>query len=129
MRVRELDLESYQNSLSTFGSTEKDKTYQRLLSDYQEFVTDLVQENRILSRSFYLVIPIQGNKLSFTKAKEELHLRRDIVIKALEAIGLRANPLTTLQILLLFYHFYNEGLDKVQPLQEDSLVRKDAVSV
>jgi type IV secretory pathway VirB4 component len=122
MRVRQLDLDAYLEDLSREASEEKDPLYLKQVKNYKKFVEELVSGNKILSRSFYIVVPFQTEKrMEFELVKEQLNLRRDILVKSLETIGLRATPLSSFEILGLFYNFYNEEHFKLQPLQETML--------
>src|SRR2546429_315550 len=122
MRVRQLDLDAYLEDLSREASAEKDPLYLEQVKNYKKFVEELVSGNKILSRSFYIVVPFQTEKrMEFELVKEQLNLRRDILVKSLETIGLRATALSSFEILSLFYNFYNEEHFKLQPLQETVL--------
>jgi hypothetical protein len=125
MRVRQLDLDAYLEDLSRDASAEKDQLYLKQVKNYKKFVEELVSGNKILSRSFYIVVPFQAEKrIEFELVKEQLNLRRDILVKSLETIGLRATLLSSFEILGLFYNFYNEEHFKLQPLHEELLEKR-----
>ena len=79
--------------------------------------------NKILSRKFYIVIPyrhVDKNK-DFQLVKEQLRLLTDIVVRGLEKLGMKARTLSSLEILELFYSFYNPDQIKTQALKGQTL--------
>ena len=78
--------------------------------------------NKILSRKFYIILPYKSEgKKDFDIAKGQLRLTRDLVIKALEKLGMKAKQLQNLEILNLFYSFYNQDQLKTQELTGQAL--------
>src|SRR3989338_5538439 len=89
------------------------------IDNYSKFITDLISGNKILSRRFFVVIPYHhtdSNK-DFKLIKEQIHLSRDIVLKGLEKLGMKAKNLDSLELLNLFYSFYNPTQAKTQELK------------
>jgi len=123
VRVREVDLDQYLETLSEHTNGEKTKIYQQQIKNYCEFIKNLVSGNKILSRHFYLVISYhqQGGKADFELAKAQLHLTKDLVIKGLEKLGMKAKALDSLGYLDLFYRFYNPNQIKTQELKHQTL--------
>lgn len=123
VRVREVDLDRYLDQVSKTKHQEKEKVYKDQIENYCEFIKDLVSGNKILSRRFYVVIPyhdIDKNR-DFNFIKEQIYLNRDIVLKALEKLGMKAKPLDSLELLDLFYNFYNPGQSKTQELKGQTI--------
>lgn len=123
IRIRELDIDQYVENISVLKDTEKKAEYLREIDEYCQFIRKLVSGNKILSRKFYIIIPYkaeQGTK-DFELAKSQLNLTKDLVIKGLEKLGMRARELTSLEILNLFYSFYNQGQIKTQALTGETL--------
>jgi hypothetical protein len=50
-------------------------------------------------------------------------IEQEIIIKGLEKLGMTARQLTGLEILDLFYNFYNPERSKIQPLAQ-AIVRQ-----
>ena len=122
VRIRELDIDKYLDDFIDKNNHEKDKIYIRLIKDYGTFVKGLVKGNKILSRRFYIVIPYQPDGYSdFSLIKEQIQLNRDIVAKGLERLGMKTRNLGSLEILELFYGFYNPNLQKIQNLKSETL--------
>ncbi|HEU5187458.1 MAG TPA: hypothetical protein VFT87_03060 [Candidatus Saccharimonadales bacterium] len=68
VRIRELDMTKYLADLNNRLKDEQEEIYQAQIRNYSEFVNDLVANNRILSRHFYVVIPYNAD--DFVTAKE-----------------------------------------------------------
>ena len=119
VRIRELDIDNYLADLRARMSDEEEAIYQEQLTDYCEFVQDLVVNNRILSRHFYVVIPasVHGSD-AFETAKEQLHLNSDLVSRGFQRLGIQTRQLESLEVLDLFHSFYNPGQAKRQPISE-----------
>lgn len=119
IRVREVDLDRYLDQVSKTKHLEKEKVYKDQIENYCEFIKDLVSGNKILSRKFYVIIPyhdIDKNR-DFNFIKEQIYLNRDIVLKSLEKLGMKAKQLDSLELLDLFYNFYNPTQSKTQELK------------
>jgi len=123
IRVREVDVDLYVKDILKLKDKEKEKVYQNQIENYADFIKNLVVRNKILSRKFFLVIPYQAAEKSkdFRIIKEQLQLLSDIVIKALEKLGMKARRLETIEILDLFYSFYNPDQIKSQILTKNTL--------
>jgi len=120
IRTREIDIDGYLQDFMTHNNHEKEQVYKDQLSEYTKFVKKLVSGNKILTRKFYIVIPNleDRGKQDFALIKEQLTLNREIVAKALEKLGMKTRVLGNLEILDLFYSFYNPTHLKTQPLTQ-----------
>ncbi len=122
IRIRELDIDQYLETISKTLKNEKEKIYQDQIKNYSAFIKDLVLGNKILTRRFYIVIPYKHTgKDDFELIKEQLVLRENIVAKGLEKIGMKTRELDTFEILDLFYRFYNPAKAKTQELTHESI--------
>ena len=123
IRVREIDINRYLQEISLTKKTEKEKAYKNQIDNYCDFINNLVAGNKILSRKFYIVIPYyhtEKNK-DFQLIKEQLRLLTDIVIRGFAKLGMKARSLNSLEILDLFYSFYNSEQIKTQALTAETL--------
>ena len=119
IRVRELDIDHYLEDFEASRADETELVYKKQVSNYSEFIRSLVAGNKILSRRFYVVIPYENRDVTdFPVIKEQLMLEQEIIIKGLEKLGMTARPLTGLEILDLFYSFYQPDQAKTQPLAQ-----------
>jgi hypothetical protein len=122
VRVREVDMQKYLDGFREMVANEQEKVYRRQIRNYTDFVHGLITTNKILSRHFYVVIPHSADdKTDFTAVQEQLRLNADIVSKGLGRLGIQTHQLENLELLDLFYSFYNPGLAKRQPLTHQTL--------
>lgn len=122
VRVREMDMDKYIEDLQVRLAGETEKIYREQIEHYTSFVSSLIATNKILSRHFYVVVPYTGkNETDFDLVKEQLYLNCDIVGKGLARLGMQTSSLSSLEVLDLFYSFYNPGQAKRQPLSTQAL--------
>jgi len=122
IRTREIDMDKYLADLDERLEDESEDIYRAQLINYGEFVRSLITTNKILTRHFYVIVPYDGNsKLDFESVREQLNLRVDIVMKGLARLGMQSRQLSSLEVLDLFYSFYNPTQAKVQPLTAQAL--------
>jgi hypothetical protein len=121
-RIRELDMKRYLDEFRRSAAREELAVYREQTRNYTEFVEGLVTTNRILSRRFYVVIP-HGDKNNggFEAAAEQLRLNGDIVSKGLSRLGIQTRPLSSLEVLDLFYSFYSPDQAKRQPITDQTM--------
>jgi len=53
--------------------------------------------------------------------KEQLHITRDLIMKGLDKLGIKAKALNSLELLDLFYSFYNSSQIKTQELKGETI--------
>jgi hypothetical protein len=124
IRVRELDVDRYLEDFALARLEETESQYKAQLANYSAFIRKLVAGNKILSRRFYLVIPYDNREATdFALVKEQLMLEQELLVKGMEKMGMTARPLSSLEILDLFYSFYRPETAKIQPLAQ-ALIRK-----
>lgn len=122
VRVREMDMQRYLDGFRAQLEHEEEEIYRTQIENYIQFVQSLITTNKILARHFYVVIPYTDHDDSGFKAiQEQLTLTSDIVAKGLSRLGVRTRHLGSLEVLDLFYTFYNPGQAKRQPITEQTL--------
>jgi hypothetical protein len=123
IRVREVDIDHYLEVISLSKQDEKESVYKDQIDNYSSFIKNLVSGNKILSRKFYVVITyyhVEKTK-DFNLIKEQINLNRDIVSRGIEKLGMKARQLDSLEILDLFYGFYNPHQAKIQQLKGQTI--------
>jgi hypothetical protein len=120
VRIRELDMDKYLADFARRSRSEVETVYQEQNANYIQFVSKLVTTNKILTRHFYVVVPLSG-ETDFAIVKEQLALTVEIVSKGLARMGMHTSRLTSLALLELFYSFYNPVDSKRQPLTDQTL--------
>lgn len=120
IRVREIDIDQYIEQILDKKKQENEKAYKLQIENYAEFIKKLVSGNKILSRHFYIVISYTPTekRQDFDLIREQIRNLEDIVIKGLESMNMKVKSLDSLEVLQLFYNFYNPSLSKSQPLKE-----------
>lgn len=130
IRVRELDVDRYIEDFNHSRLEEDNPVYREQANNYGQFIRQLVAGNKILSRRFYVVVPYDGrSSVDFKVARERLLLDQELIIKGLEKLGVAARPLSSLEILELFYSFYRPDSFKLQPLREELIRNNDAAFI
>lgn len=121
VRVREMDMDRYLHDFNARMVSEDEPVYKEQVKNYTEFVSSLVTKNKILSRHFYVVLPLHSMEKDFAIIKEQLHLNIDIVSKGLSRLGMQSRILSSIEVLDLFYSFYSPKAAKRQPLKDQTL--------
>lgn len=123
VRVREVDIDRYVEDIGKIKDRETIPAYKKQIEGYCSFVKKLVSGNKILSRRFYIVIPYKHTERhqDMKLIKEHLNLEKDIIIKGLERMQMKARSITGLEILNLFYGFYNPESLKTQAITKETV--------
>ena len=123
VRVREVDIDRYVEDIGKIKDKEMIPAYKRQIEGYCSFVKKLVSGNKILSRRFYIVIPYKHTERhqDMKLIKEHLNLEKDIIVKGLERMQMKARSITSLEILNLFYGFYNPESLKTQAIARETV--------
>lgn len=123
VRVREVDIDKYLEDIGKTKDKETVPAYKKQIEGYCAFVKKLVSGNKILSRRFYIVVPYKhaDHHQDWKLIKEHLSLEVDIIVKGLERMQMKARPLTGIEILNLFYTFYNSESMKTQTLTKETI--------
>lgn len=123
VRVREVDIDKYIEDIGKTKHKETILAYKKQIDGYCAFVKKLVSGNKILSRRFYVVVPYKHpeHHQDMKLIKEHLALERDIIVKGLERMQMKARTLTGIEILNLFYTFYNAESMKTHTLTKETV--------
>lgn len=139
---RKLDMKHY---LDFLGEKEKEQAGELLrlqISEYKNFITQLVTVSNIMDKNFYIIIPfspieneeksffsnflnilnpkknILEKRENFETCKSQLFQRVDHVMAGLSGIGLRLAPLQTQELVELLYNSYNPTVFNLSELGE-----------
>jgi len=129
---RKVNVDAYLEAMRERMNEEENQLLKIQIEEYMEFIKTFVDQNAIISKSFFTVIPyesaavVEGAKgilgLFSKKPKrevkeqapqealEQLDHRVNQVIDGLEQIGLRTVPLGDRELVELFYNLYNPQL-------------------
>ncbi len=123
IRVREVDVDNYLEQIAKRKSAEKEAVYREQIDNYSDFIKQVVSGNKILTRRFYIVVPYdnQSKDKDFSIISEQMNLQKDLVMRAIEKLGMKARAVDSFELLNLFYTFYNPNQVKTQELTRESI--------
>lgn len=121
IQSRKLNLTGYIEKLRELEKKHKEPLMKIQIQKYISFIEDLLSRGSIMSKSFYVVVPfypvlmpVGGKKgttfLSdeeFERAKNQLWQRMEFVIQGLRGCGLICAPLTSNELIELFWGIYH----------------------
>ncbi len=129
---RKMNIDDYLARVKKRKEEEQNELLKIQIDEYAEFIRTFVDQNAIINKTFFTVVPYDPPALSKTSGAglfglfqktstteqkanlqnnlEQLTHRTDQVVSGLELIGLRAAPLEDPELIELFYNLYNPGL-------------------
>jgi type IV secretory pathway VirB4 component len=130
MQSRRLDLSKYMGKLKKTAEAQANELLRNQTYDYMDFIERLIKMANIMDKKFFVVVPymppvaatsgkqsffspkkqtssIQITPDQFTKYRQELSQRIQVIQSGLGAIGVRSAQLNTQQIVELMYGIYN----------------------
>jgi len=140
IHTRRMDISSYLAYLDDYLRRQTNKSLAQQIAYYRDFVRQLVVENNVLFKKFYLIIPyISAEKSKFSvvdkmigsvikskqadfsaaqleAAKENLKEKREEMMNLFGRMGIKLQQLGSRQILELFYEIYNPSQAQKQHL-------------
>ncbi len=152
IRSQRVDIGPYIDKLEAIRRGQDNMLLGVLMDDYINFIDALAQEANIMDKSFFIVIPYFSagsatnvvekgkgflssffpvktgpavtkiDKVTYEKAKEEIHNRVDSVINGLAQVGVSAVQLTTKELGELYYNVYNPDTAVREPLGDFTTV-------
>ena len=125
IRTRELNIKEYLEELGDLEKNEDEEIYKLQIQNYSKYIDELVRDNKIISRNFYIVVGITSKEKDQSLIKDQLLIKSDLVSKNLSKIGITTKQLDSLEIIDLFYSFYSPNNSRNQPISEISLLALD----
>ena len=132
IRTNRIDISKYIDYLKAQGSMPMTDGLRKQLEIYTHFIDNLIVQNDVLDKKFYIVIPytptstlptlalnqqekekerlaeLEKQKYKMIEqAKIFLYPERDHILKQLSRMGLMGHQLTNNQLLELYYNIYN----------------------
>jgi len=128
---RKLNIDDYLKKLETRELQEENGLLKNQISEYREFIRNIVGQNAIMQKRFFVVVPYDSIQISkagigladkiFGRSKsaeetrkegleesmQQLDRRVDEVVNGLNQMSLRAIPLNDEELIELFYNLYN----------------------
>lgn len=139
---RKLNMDNYLDFLMSKEKVQPNELLRMQISEYKNFIEQLVSVSNIMEKNFYIVIPfspienkekgffnniasminpeknILEKRENFETYRSQLFQRVDHVITALSAIGLRIAPLKTEELIELLFDSYNPEIFNTVELKE-----------
>lgn len=127
-QTRRLNVAGYLEKLKELEKKQTDELLKVQTTGYREFIEELIGSGSIMSKTFYVVIPFYltplssskkpGNPLKmpqlpklteedFQRYKTQLWQRIEFVALGLKRCGLKTIPLTTTELIELFWALYH----------------------
>jgi hypothetical protein len=143
IKTQRTDVAKYLSLLESYKKKVTSEAINRQVSMYQQFINNLTESTQILDKRFYTVIPtvkIPTVETNFFKtlfgqppkitniprlveqAKDELHPKRDAIIKQYANMGIVAKQLTNDELIKLYYSVYEPdrtGLEILNLREQD----------
>ena len=118
IRTRQTNIEDYLETIDSKISLESDSIYKEQLEDQKSFINELIKSNKILNKSFYIIVPLDlSYKTDFENIKQQLKLRSELISKNLAKLNISSRIINTLEIIDLFYSFYNFTEARLYPVK------------
>lgn len=113
---------------------QKQDLIKKRLSDYREFIKQIVKKNTVLEKRFFFAIPFNpmemgasgmqakkyGKEYIYARAKTSLYPKRDHLLRLLAKVGLKPTVLQKQELTELFYNLYNPSSTGKQLAPVDS---------
>ncbi len=138
IRTRALNIDHYIEKLKKYEEAQTNELLKLQTGEYIDYIKRLIEVANILDRQFYVIIPYSstagdevkvmaglfgkkkgGDDGSFEGAKMQLMQRADALMSHLSTVGVKANILTTQEVIELFYDIYNPGVAQLEKLEID----------
>lgn len=135
LRSKKLDITNYIEKVRKIEKKQKDPLLRIQAEAYRQFVQDVIKNNEVLSKNFYVVIPsgrtserefgsgpfdffvrlmgIHNKRIKIDvdkvlkEAGNQIYPKLDHAIKEFNSIGIRARQLKTQELVELYFDIYN----------------------
>jgi hypothetical protein len=141
------DVGSYLKNLVNVESKQTNLLLKERIRSYRKFIEEIVKKNDVLSKTFYIVVKFSSLELGIKnagkqtlksifninknsnsglpypkeyileKARASLEPKRDHLVRLFLRLGLDINPLSSKELIELFYTIYNQEIAGNQKLQ------------
>lgn len=132
IRSKRVDISNYLKSLDLEASKNTNKRLADQIVRYRNFVAELIKQNTVLDKKFYIVLSYSylekgaigaasskaGKDEFLTSAKLLLKSKLESLISEIGRIGLKVRTLERNELIALFYDVYNNGDVEVHKITE-----------
>ena len=125
VRSRRLNITGYFEKLKELEQKQKNELLKIQTAEYRKFIESLLEAGSIMRKEFYVFVPFflseiagagfsilkgktfQISEDNFRRCKEQLWQRMEFTAMGLHRCGLNAIPLTTLELIELFWSWHH----------------------
>lgn len=127
VQTRRLNITGYLDKLKELERKQKNDLLRTQTTEYRKFIEGMIKEGAIMTKNFYIIVPysiLEAKKVTTAKklrkaaipslTKEEFHRCKDQLWQRMEFLGLglrrcglNAIPLTTPELIELFWSLYH----------------------
>jgi len=150
IQSRKMNIEAYLYALKEQERVSKNDLLRAQISDYRNFITELVDLGEIMQKRFYVVVPYDPvsnkhknffqrlseafsptlaaklNERQLTDRREQMSRRIDITISQLGSMNLQAVRLDTQSLIELYYNAYNPDLFEEERLVDLNKIQMES---
>lgn len=140
IQSRPLNVDNYLMRLVEAEKIQENELLRLQISDYRNFISELVQLGQIMSKKFFVIIPfnplsdkrksfwsrlsetitpalsVKLQRTKFLERKKNLTMRTDQVVGHLGSMGLNVVDLDTQSLIELYYNSYNPDVAAIEKL-------------
>ncbi len=120
VQSRKTNITGYIDKVKDLEKRQTNELLKKQTTGYRKFLEEFVEKESIYTKNFFVVVPyIPGvgsssskkeeglTEESFQRGREQLHQRMEFVAIGLRRCGLHCAPLTTLEIIELFWSLFH----------------------
>ena len=149
IQSRYLNIDRYLEKLNNLEKEQTNELLRMQIADYKDFLQELLDLGKIMTKKFYVVVPVMGLKKAkkkfwerltesfqpavsvtmsrkrFVRFQEEVGERVDFVSGSLGSMGMKALQLDTQSLIELYYNTYNPEIVDAQKLVDINKLRME----
>ncbi|MEA2092775.1 MAG: hypothetical protein U9P61_02300 [Patescibacteria group bacterium] len=132
VQSRKTNITGYIEKIKKLEEKQTNQLLQQQTAGYRQFLEDFIEKESIYSKRFFVVVPYNPSEVKFSKKKKgekdaeenitednfrrgkrQLYQRMEFVALGLRRCGLHSAPLTTVEIIELFWSvFHSKSAEK-----------------
>ncbi|MCF7845186.1 MAG: hypothetical protein K9M12_00275 [Candidatus Pacebacteria bacterium] len=129
VQSRKTNITGYIEKIKEIEKKQTNQLLQQQTAGYRQFLEDFIEKESIYSKRFFVVVPYNSSGVefsrkkkgdeeditedSFLRGKRQLYQRMEFVALGLRRCGLHSAPLTTVEIIELFWSvFHSKSAEK-----------------
>jgi len=121
VQSRKTNITGYIEKVKELEKNQTNNLLKKQTTGYRRFLEEFVEKESVYTKSFFVVVPYMPQAISlkkstkeqelseenFQRGKEQLYQRMEFVALGLRRCGLHCAPLTTLEIIELFWSIFH----------------------